>query len=87
MQRFEFREDRLKLSEWVKTYPPARNITYSHQPLGLFIRISKWLDGREYCIENVLTHVQLETMRLGWRWLVSQELRRMRYKFRKVSRS
>lgn len=87
MLRFEFREDRLRFSEWVKCASPARNVRYSHQPLGLFIHISKWIDGREYRIGQVITRVQMETIRPGWRWLVAQELKRMRYALRKAPRS
>ena len=79
MYRFEFREDRLRFAEWVKASPPARYVVYSHRPLGLFIRISKWIGGREYCIEQVISRVELETIRIGWRWIVAQNLKRMRY--------
>lgn len=80
MRRFEFRDDRLRFSEWVKASSSAHHVTYSHYPLGLFIRVSKWIGGKEWHIEQVISQIELETVRFGWRWLVAQCLKRMRHK-------
>lgn len=82
MNRFKFNEDRLIFLMWMKASPPARNVVYSHRLSGLSIRISKWIDGREYYIEQIFSWTQLEASRLGWRWLVGRELKRMRHALR-----
>jgi hypothetical protein len=77
-QRWEFADDRQEFSHWRKATPPCSSVEYRWRPQGLFIRLSRRKGMVTYCIEQVVSQAELDTIRLGWRWLMAQKLRMMR---------
>ena len=77
MSRYEYGTDRLEFRRWHTAPGPCRHPYWRFDELG--DRLTIELHKGERVMRYDLTTAEMETARLGWRWLVAQAVRMVRH--------